>query len=85
MRRGRWILFAILLIPIDEWYIIPFAAMGKKNCSIHFTPKSKRQKYGRYREAWELLRGVGVRGRAAERRVGLWRGTGNQGSSLRPE
>jgi hypothetical protein len=49
--------FAILLIPIDDWYIIPFEVMGRKNSSLHFTPKSKRQKYGRYREAWELLRG----------------------------
>ncbi len=37
--------FAILLIPIDDWYIIPFEVMGRKNSSIHFTPASKRQKY----------------------------------------
>jgi hypothetical protein len=49
--------FAILLIPIDDWYIIPFEVMGRKNCSLHFTPKSKRPKYGEYREAWHLLRG----------------------------
>ena len=48
--------FAILLIPIDDWYIIPFEVMGRKNSSLHFTPKSKRQKYGEYQEAWELLR-----------------------------
>ncbi|MFZ3276094.1 MAG: group I intron-associated PD-(D/E)XK endonuclease [Candidatus Sulfotelmatobacter sp.] len=47
--------FAILLIPIDDWYIIPFEVMGRKNSSIHFTPASKRQKYGPYREAWHLL------------------------------
>jgi len=51
--------FAILLIPIDDWYIIPFEVMGRKNSSLHFTPTSTRQKYGKYREAWELLRGVG--------------------------
>jgi hypothetical protein len=49
--------FAILLIPIDDWYIIPFEVIGTKNLSLHFTPKSQRQKYGEYREAWELLRG----------------------------
>jgi len=49
--------FAVLLIPIDDWYIIPFEVMGRKNLSLHFTPKSKRQKYGKYQEAWELLRG----------------------------
>jgi len=52
--------FAILLIPIDEWYIIPFEVMGRKNCSIHFTPGSVRQKYGAYREAWHLLRESGL-------------------------
>jgi hypothetical protein len=51
--------FAILLIPIDDWYIIPFEVMGRKNSSIHFTPGSKRQKYGPYLEAWEMLREVG--------------------------
>jgi hypothetical protein len=52
--------FAILLIPIDEWYIIPFDVIGTKVNSIHFTPKSKRQKYGEYREAWHLLRQSGL-------------------------
>jgi hypothetical protein len=52
--------FAILLIPIDCWYIIPFDVMGRKNCSIHFTPGSVRQKYGAYREAWHLLRETGL-------------------------
>jgi hypothetical protein len=47
--------FAILLIPIDDWYIIPFEVIGRKNSSLHFTPASKRQKYGPYREAWHLL------------------------------
>ena len=34
--------------------------MGRKNSSLHFTPKSKRQKYGKYREAWHLLRETGL-------------------------
>jgi hypothetical protein len=57
--------FAILLIPIDDWYIIPFEVMGRKNSSIHFTPGSKRQKCGLYQEAWELLLGVGFGSRRA--------------------
>ena len=52
--------FAVLLIPIDDWYIIPFEVMGRKNSSLHFTPKSRRQKYGEYREAWHLLRDTGL-------------------------
>jgi hypothetical protein len=27
---------------------------------IHFAPKSKREKYGEYREAWRLLRETGL-------------------------
>jgi len=49
--------FAIYLIPIDAWYIIPFALIGRTNCTLHFTPDSKRHKYASYREAWHLLRG----------------------------
>jgi hypothetical protein len=49
-----------LLIPIDDWYIIPFEVMGRTNSSIHFTPMSKRQKYGEYREAWHLLKETGL-------------------------
>jgi hypothetical protein len=52
--------FAVLLIPIDDWYIIPFEVMGRKNSSLHFTPGSRRQKYGEYREAWGLLREPGL-------------------------
>jgi hypothetical protein len=52
--------FAILLVPIDDWYIIPFEVLGRTNCSIHFTPKSVRQKYGEYREAWHLLKETGL-------------------------
>ena len=28
--------FAVYLIPIDTWYIIPYALMGRTNCSLHF-------------------------------------------------
>jgi hypothetical protein len=73
--------FAILLIPIDDWYIIPFEALGRKNSTIHFTPKSKRQKYGKFQEAWGLLRGVEIGICGAGRRVRVWAGKGNQGSS----
>jgi hypothetical protein len=52
--------FAILLIPVDEWYILPFEVMGRTNSSIHFTPDGVRQKYGRYREAWHLLKETGL-------------------------
>jgi hypothetical protein len=52
--------FAILVIPIDAWYIIPFDVLGRTNSSIHFTPAAVRQKYGRYLEAWDLLKQRGI-------------------------
>jgi hypothetical protein len=48
--------FAVYLIPVDAWYIIPYEAMGATSCTLHFTVRSKRHKYARYREAWHLLR-----------------------------
>jgi PD-(D/E)XK nuclease superfamily protein len=49
--------FAVYLIPIDAWYIVPYEIVGRTNCSLHFTPDSIRHKYAKYREAWYLLRG----------------------------
>ena len=46
---------AVYLIPVDTWYIIPFGAMGEGRCSLHFKPGGMRQKYDRFRDAWELL------------------------------
>jgi len=57
--EGALDFFAIYLIPIDAWYIIPYEVMGRTNCSVHFTPSSTRHKYAGYREAWHLLRGEG--------------------------
>jgi len=49
--------FAIYLIPVDAWYIIPYEATSNTSVSVHFRPHSPRQKWGAYREAWDLLRG----------------------------
>ncbi len=51
--------FAVFLIPREEWYIIPYEAMGNR-LTLHFTPGSKRGKWEEYREAWELLRAVEI-------------------------
>jgi hypothetical protein len=51
--------FAVFLIPVNQWYIIPYAALGNK-LTVHFTPGGKRQKYAQYLEGWELLRGAAV-------------------------
>ena len=58
--KGTVDFFAVFVIPLDEWYIIPYAAMGRR-LTMHITPGSKRSKWLQYREAWELLRdGVGT-------------------------
>jgi hypothetical protein len=48
--------FAVLLIPVDEWYIIPYQVLGESNCTVHLRPNGGKQLYREYREAWELLR-----------------------------
>jgi len=57
--KGSVDFFAAFVIPLGEWYIIPYEAMGKK-LTLHFTPGSKRAKWARYREAWELLRVIEI-------------------------
>src|SRR5260370_34543296 len=53
--RGTVDFFALYIIPTDDWFIIPYAVIGKRYATLHFTPASKRQKHGKYREAWDLL------------------------------
>lgn len=55
-KAGSVDFFAVYLIPEDAWYILPYAALGKK-LTLHFVPGGRRQKYAKYREAWNLLRG----------------------------
>jgi hypothetical protein len=50
---------AAYLIPEDLWYIIP-EEMIRGQGSIAVYPRLKKSKYGRYREAWHLLGGVGT-------------------------
>ncbi len=48
--------FAIYLVPVDRWYILPFAAASKTGVSLQFTPQKQGHKYECYLEAWNLLR-----------------------------
>ena len=59
-KKGTVDFFAVGVIPGGEWYIIPYAAIGKK-LTLHFTAGSKRAKWAPYREAWNLLRVVEIR------------------------
>jgi PD-(D/E)XK endonuclease len=47
---------AAYLIPLDIWYILPVESFGMRG-TVGLYPKLKRSKYGRYKEAWHLLRG----------------------------
>jgi hypothetical protein len=73
-KEGTVDFFAVYLIPVEEWYIIPYAALGKK-LTVHFAPGGKRQKYKEYREAWHLLAGeeITIQACADERWVELIR------------
>lgn len=55
-RRGTVDYFAVYLIPVDIWYILPFAKTRKTSVSLQFTPGKEGHKYEAYREAWHLLR-----------------------------
>ncbi|MFZ0771135.1 MAG: group I intron-associated PD-(D/E)XK endonuclease [Candidatus Sulfotelmatobacter sp.] len=47
--------FALYIIPLDDWYIIPYAVIGRRNKALYFNLDKKRRKHGKYREAWHLL------------------------------
>lgn len=47
--------FAVYLVPIDLWYIVPFA-VAEKNQSLNLTPYDG-HKFAQYIEAWHLLEG----------------------------
>lgn len=59
--------FALYIVPTDDWYIMPYEVMGRDNRTLHFTPDSEQQKYGKYQEAWHLL----LNPPKGERRKGL--------------
>ena len=47
--------FAVYVVPLDVWYIVPFEAT-QGTVSLQFKPGKKGEKYRRYLEAWHLLR-----------------------------
>lgn len=58
--KGTVDFFAVYLIPIDTWYILPFEVTGG-SLSLHFTPGGRWEKHKKYCEAWDLLRGENPR------------------------
>jgi hypothetical protein len=53
--------FAVYLVPVDVWYIIPFDVV-EGNLSLNLTPR-KGHKFAQYMEGWNLLRGAEKRAR----------------------
>ncbi|MBV9572775.1 MAG: hypothetical protein JOY93_01885 [Acidobacteriales bacterium] len=51
---GKLDFFAIYVVPLDVWYVIPFVIAGG-NRSLNLTPQ-KGHKFFQYMEAWNLLR-----------------------------
>ena len=48
--------FAIYLVPVDIWYVLPFDALAG-TVSLQFAPERRGHKYQPYMEAWHLLKG----------------------------
>jgi len=47
--------FAIYIIPLDAWYIIPIESAPPDAVSISISTYKPRARYAQYREAWHLL------------------------------
>ena len=47
--------FAVYIVPMNVWYILPFEAT-EGTVSLQFAPGRGAHKYQRYMEAWHLLR-----------------------------
>jgi hypothetical protein len=47
--------FALFVIPTNTWYILPIKATHNQP-DIALSPHRKKSKYGKYKEAWHLLK-----------------------------
>jgi len=52
--------FAVLIIPVDVWYILPPEIVIATTRNLAFSPKARRERYGEYWEAWHLLKETGL-------------------------
>ena len=55
-QRGTVDFFAVYLVPLDVWYIIPFDVVDGHS-ALRLTPR-KGHKFAQYMEGWNLLRGA---------------------------
>jgi PD-(D/E)XK endonuclease len=54
-REGEIDFFAMYVVPIDAWYIIPFQAVRDLKITVCLSPHNSLSKFAAYREAWHLL------------------------------
>ena len=52
--------FAVLIIPVDVWYILPPEIVIATTRNLAFSPKARRERYAEYWEAWHLLKETGL-------------------------
>ena len=64
-KKGQIDFVAAYVIPLDVWYIITAHAF-RGRWYISLSPHLNKSKYGRYREAWHLLRAKTPKSRAAK-------------------
>jgi hypothetical protein len=50
----------VLIIPLDDWYIIPYDVIGGMTTSLSITTNCKQAKYEEFREAWDLFLETGL-------------------------
>ncbi len=62
---GSFDFLVVYVVPEELWYIIPAAIVQGKD-RLAFFPRSKKAKYGRYQEAWHLLREAAGSGERSE-------------------
>jgi hypothetical protein len=54
--EGQVDYFAVYLVQVDRWYIVPWEAVCEGRGSVQFTPGRAGHKHEKYLEAWNLLR-----------------------------
>ncbi len=71
--------FAVLIIPVDVWYILPPEIVIATTRNLAFSPKTRRERYAEYWEAWHLLKRLDSRSKP------VWTRTGRkQGQKTKP-
>jgi hypothetical protein len=55
-KKNAFLFLAAFVVPENVWYIVPGKLVWGQQ-TLGFNPKLSTEKYGQYKEAWDLLRG----------------------------